>query len=156
VTYPVNFIQIIGLEDEGADNSLTGSGLSNNLDLAEKDVPLGLNGWGIGLLGVDELSTVGSVLQAGSLEEEEVGVGALGEIDRDGLSERWVSRAGWSRVSQYRFQCIDGCYSRGTTPGTGNALFLVGSQRVEVWAALSWTEAKATRAERTEARIVKW
>lgn len=59
-TYPIDFIQIIRFENEGADDSLSRSGFHGDGDFTEKHVEIALNGRCVTPLVDGELGTIGA------------------------------------------------------------------------------------------------
>lgn len=93
-TYPVNLIQSIGLKNNGADNSGSGSSLHGDGDLTVPEVELGLDGGSITLLVDGEHGTIGAGgdLAGGGLPL--IHSGALGEVEVNGrLGGTLISRA---------------------------------------------------------------
>lgn len=88
-------IEIVGLQDEGGDDTGTSSGLDNDIEATEEHELLGAHGGGVGLLLDGEDGTVLVVLELGAIELLEDGARALGEVAVDAvLAEGRVSRAG--------------------------------------------------------------
>lgn len=56
--FPINLVEIVGLQDEGADNTSAWGSLYLRLDLAKEDVFRGADRWRIGLLINGELGAV--------------------------------------------------------------------------------------------------
>lgn len=88
---PVNLVEIVGLQNEAGNNTLTGASTNSNVDLAEED-PLGaLDGGSIRLLVDGENSTVGTVEVDGSTGKllEKI-VLALGKVNIACGAESWI------------------------------------------------------------------
>lgn len=62
---PVDFVEIIALEDDGADDTLARSGLHGDVDTAEEEVEVGLDGRRLTLLGDAELCALVVVVDGG-------------------------------------------------------------------------------------------
>lgn len=62
--FNVNFIQIVTLQVEGRNDTLTFSGLHYYLDFTEHEVKIGFNRWVVKSLGQFEVKTVGRVRQS--------------------------------------------------------------------------------------------
>lgn len=62
LTHPVDLIQVIGLQNNAADDTGSRGNLHRDIDLAEEDVEIGLNGRGITLLVDGELGAIGASL----------------------------------------------------------------------------------------------
>lgn len=83
-TYPVNLIEVIGLQNNGADNTLAGSSLHLDGDLTVEEIEVGLDGRGIALLVDREGGTIaanvhlagsgGPLVQGAGLSEVELQV----------------------------------------------------------------------------------
>ena len=94
---PVDLIEIIGLEHERGHDALAVGRLHDDLDAAEEEVPVRLDG-GCHLLVSDvELDTIGGVLQGGAGEGGEVLGRTAGEVDGLGGTESDVIGASWRR-----------------------------------------------------------
>jgi hypothetical protein len=92
---PVNLVKIVGLEDEAGNNTLTSAGLQGDVNLAEEDPLVGLDGGSLGLLADAEDSTLSVIVgDGGTLELLEKVVGALGEVNRNGSTQSRVIGAG--------------------------------------------------------------
>lgn len=92
---PVNLIEVLRLEDEGGDDTGARSGLNLDVDVAEEDVLVGLEGRGLldGLDGEDG-ALFGVVLDVGAGDRLD-GVASRSKGARDGaLAESRVGRAG--------------------------------------------------------------
>ena len=106
---PIDLVEVIGLEDEGGDNTLAEGGPHGNVDLAEEDVAGRSNGRSIGLLldGVNGAELV--VVLEGCADHvlEEV-VLALGEVDVDDLlADGLVVGAGWEYQVSFLLLSLD-------------------------------------------------
>jgi len=77
--FPVNFVQIIGLQDGTADNARSWSCLDGEFDLAEHDVPAGLDQRPVTLLGNGESGTIGVIVCDASDSRKLIG-GTRGEV----------------------------------------------------------------------------
>lgn len=111
---PVNLVEVVGLQDEAGDNTLTSAGLQGNIDLAKEDPLVGLNRGGLGLLVDGEDGTLSVVVgEGGTVELLEEIVGALGEVNRGGGAESRVVGAGCGSVSieNSRRDIVVGAYS---------------------------------------------
>lgn len=60
-TYPVDFVQVIGLENDSADNTLTWSGLHLDFDIAKENVKVGRENRSIVLLSNGDSCTLAGV-----------------------------------------------------------------------------------------------
>lgn len=60
--FPVDFIQVVGLQDSTADNSSSRSGLDGAFHLAKHDVPAGLDQGPVSLLGDGEGCAIGGIV----------------------------------------------------------------------------------------------
>lgn len=89
--FPVNFVQVVRLQDCTADNTRSGSSLENAFDPSKHDVPLGLDQGSITLFGHSEPSTIFVV--SGRANFREVVRTAITEIKLGRLSESWPGRA---------------------------------------------------------------
>lgn len=80
-TYPVNLVQVVRLQDNAADDTLARSDSHLDIDTAEEDVEVGLDGGSITLLGHGELGAiVAKVDLASSGLEARQSALALGEV----------------------------------------------------------------------------
>lgn len=83
---PIHLVQILRLQHDGGDDALPGRSLHLDLDLAEEEVGLGLDGGGLALLGDGELSAGGLVGQgASSLVPALDGSSTAAEVGLEGL-----------------------------------------------------------------------
>ena len=62
---PVDFVEVIALENDGADDTLARSGLHGDIDTAEEEVEVGLDGRRLTLLGDAELCALVVVVDDG-------------------------------------------------------------------------------------------
>ena len=62
---PVDLVEVIALEDDGADDALARSGFHGDIDTAEEEVEVGLDGRRLSLLGDAELCALGVVVDGG-------------------------------------------------------------------------------------------
>lgn len=83
--YPVNLVQVLGLQDDTADNTLARGGLHGDLDLSVEDVEVGLDGRGFPALADGERSAVGGVVLDGRGNIAPAGVLCGSEITVKGL-----------------------------------------------------------------------
>ena len=81
VTYPVNLIEVIGLQNNGADNTLARSSLHLYGDLTVEEVEVGLDGGGIALLVDSELGTIAASVDLASSGGPLVQATGLGEVE---------------------------------------------------------------------------
>jgi hypothetical protein len=94
VTYPVNLIEVIGLQNNGADNTLARSSLHLDGDLTVEEIEVGLDGWGIALLVDSELATIAASIDLSSSGGPLVQGTGLSEVELQvRLSATGVSRA---------------------------------------------------------------
>lgn len=81
MTYPVDLIQIVRLQDDTANNTLTRSDPHLDINTAKENVEVGLDGGSVTLLGNSELGTIfAEVDLAGSGLEARKSALALGEV----------------------------------------------------------------------------
>lgn len=79
-TYPIDLIQVIGLEDQGADHTLTFGGLHGDRNLTKENVEVGLDGGSITTLGEGELGAIGTGVDGTSSGGPLVEGTGLGEV----------------------------------------------------------------------------
>lgn len=92
--FPIDLIEIIGLEDGAGDDALAGGGHADDVDSAEEDVLAGTNGRSVALLQDLEVSTLVIILDCGTVGRLESITGTLSEVAGNGTAESRVSRAG--------------------------------------------------------------
>lgn len=111
---PVDLVEVVGLEDDGGDDTLAGGGLDLAVKLTEEDVVVGGLGGGLLLVGDGEDGTLGAVVgDLGALEGVEVLVTvALREVDVDALGQ---SRGGGAPCESTRSVTRPGAASGGGT-----------------------------------------
>ena len=63
---PIDLVEIVRLQDDGANDTLAGGGHHGHVDAAEKDVEIGLDGRGLAVLVDGEFSTVCTVGECGA------------------------------------------------------------------------------------------
>ena len=90
--FPINFIEIVGLENETADSSSSGAGLHGDRDLSEHDVLLTAHCWRVGLDSNLEDGSVGVVAHGCAISQSPVRALSLGEIGDKSCSQRRVGR----------------------------------------------------------------
>lgn len=79
-TYPVNLIQVVRLQDDGADDTGTRSSLHLDLIVAEEGVELGVHGGSIGILVDGELGTIITIANDGVVGAHPAGIVTSGEV----------------------------------------------------------------------------
>ena len=94
--FPVNLIEIIRLEDNGANNAGTGGSLHGDLDFTVEDVEVGLDGRSITLLVDSELSTIGASVNLAGSGRPLVEARALSEVELGRLISKTLVR--WARL----------------------------------------------------------
>lgn len=94
--FPVDLVQVIGLEDGAADNAPSGSRLDLEVDAPKHYVPVGLEQGRVALLGHGEGSAIAAVRRVP--DGFEVSRRALGEVKGARPAERWVRGTGWREV----------------------------------------------------------
>lgn len=91
--FPIDLVEIIGFQDDTADNTLAGSNFHVDLDLAPEDVEFGLHGGRLTLLGHGEFGAHVIVV-----DDSSGGVPAttvcLGKVEHMGLSKSLVGGTG--------------------------------------------------------------
>lgn len=99
--FPVNLIEVVGFEDEGADDAGSGRGLQEDVDLAEHDVFVAADGGGLGRSLDVEVGSAGAVGEGCAGFQLPVGGCALGEVGEDGVAFAisLVGRASWRMLA---------------------------------------------------------
>lgn len=94
--FPVDLVQVIGLEDGAADNAPSGSRLDLEVDASKHNVPIGLDQGRIALLGHGECGAVAVIRWAP--DGFEISRRALGEVKSGRPAERWVRGTGCKKM----------------------------------------------------------
>ena len=92
---PVDLVEVVGLEDEGADDAGARGSPGDDGDGAEEDVLVGAHGRGLVGLCDDEVGAIGIVGDGSASRGGKEVAGALGEVDLEGGAEGRVIWAGW-------------------------------------------------------------
>jgi hypothetical protein len=106
-TYPVDFIENIGFQDNTADNTNTRSSLQDNLGLSKEEEEVGLNGRRVALLCNSELGTIRTKVElAIDIDPVLESRFTLSEIRGPGLAvQTWVGGAGlWCNTLAFLVQ----------------------------------------------------
>ena len=79
---PVDFVEVVGFEHHGGDDTLACRGLHDNFHLAEEEVEVCLDGGGVVALVYGEFSAGGAVVDdTGGRVPDRAGHGGGGEVD---------------------------------------------------------------------------
>ena len=122
---PVDLVEVVRFEDEGADDASAGGGLQEDVDLAEHNVFVAADRGGVsGSLDI-ELGSAGSIGEGGAISYLPIVGSALCEVGEDGVAFAisLVGRASCMMLAVYLLE----------VRVRVSVLFAVGLQSVNVW-----------------------
>ena len=101
--FPIDLVEVVGLEDEGADDAGSRRGLQEDIHLAEHDILVAADGGGIGGNLDVELGSAGAIAEGRARSYLPVVGGTLGEVGEDGVARAisLVGRASCVLLAQY-------------------------------------------------------